>query len=62
MDFKEYSLPPNPRAKANQISRLLFLWVFPLFKKGYKKELNEQDLYDVLREDQTEHVGDKMER
>ncbi len=62
MDFKEYSLPQNPRAKANPFSKLLFLWMFPLFKKGYKKELQEQDLSDILDEDRTDHVGEKMQR
>lgn len=62
MDFKDYCLPPNPRANANPISKLLFLWILPLFKKGYKKELHAQDLYAVLKEDESERVADKMQR
>lgn len=63
MDFKECSsLPPNPRANANPISKLFFLWILPLFRKGYTNELHEQDLYAVLKEDETERVGEKMQR
>ncbi len=63
MDFKEFSsLPPNPRASANPISKLLFLWIIPLFIKGYNEELHEKDLYAVLKEDETGRVGEKIQR
>lgn len=62
MDFTSKKLPPNPLSKANPISKILFLWVFPLFVKGYSKDLEEEDLYDILKEDQTERVGDELER
>lgn len=62
MDYKEYTLPPNPIARANPISKILFLWIFPLFWKGYRKELEEEDLYGILKEDETDHLGDKLAR
>lgn len=62
MDFKENQLPPNPYERANPLSKLLFFWVFPLFSKGYNKDLEEQDLYAVLKQDETSKIGDSLER
>ncbi|PNF20422.1 Multidrug resistance-associated protein 4 [Cryptotermes secundus] len=52
---------PNPREEANPISVLLFWWTVPLFKKGYRKELVEEDLYNPLKTDASEYLGDKLE-
>ena len=38
----------NPRKDANIFSVLFFFWVGPLLKKGYKKDLEQQDLYEAL--------------
>ncbi len=62
MGFKENSSPPNPMSRASPISKLLFLWIFPLFKKGYEKELQDEDLYQVLEEDETGRLGDQLEK
>lgn len=62
MDFTEQRLPPNPAEKANFLSKLFFIWIMPLFKKGYSKDLEVEDLYDVLKGDQAKHLGDKLER
>jgi ABC-type multidrug transport system fused ATPase/permease subunit len=52
---------PNPREKANPISVLLFWWTVNLFKKGYSKDLVEEDLYNPLKTDASEYLGDKLE-
>lgn len=62
MDYSEKRLPPNPIAKANPISKIFFLWLIPFFRRGYKKELETEDLYDVLKHDSTGFLGDKLEK
>ena len=37
-------------------------WVLDIFKKGYKKDLELDDLYDALDEHSSGELGDKLER
>ncbi|KDR20353.1 putative multidrug resistance-associated protein [Zootermopsis nevadensis] len=53
---------PNPRENANHISVLLFWWTVDLFKKGYRKNLVEEDLYNPLKTDASEYLGNKLEK
>jgi ABC-type multidrug transport system fused ATPase/permease subunit len=53
---------PNPRENANPISVLLFWWTVSLFKKGYRKVLVEEDLYNPLKTDASEYLGNKLEK
>ena len=62
MDTVRNSLPPNPRAKANIISILTFWWTKDLFKKGYRKELELGDMFKPLNEDQSQVLGDRLEK
>ncbi|XP_065902754.1 ATP-binding cassette sub-family C member 4-like isoform X2 [Dysidea avara] len=42
----EYETPAkDPRKEANLISRLFFVWLDPLVWTGYRRELNQEDLY-----------------
>lgn len=54
--------PENPVEKANFISRLLFWWVNPLMRKGYKRELQIEDVYKQRRCDESERLTDRLER
>ncbi|XP_026324288.1 probable multidrug resistance-associated protein lethal(2)03659 [Hyposmocoma kahamanoa] len=54
--------PPNPRAKANPLSVLTFVWTLPMFWSGLKKEIEEQDLYETLEEHSSAPLGDKFAR
>lgn len=54
-------LPPNPRENANFLSVLCFAWVVPFFKKGFKKNLQLEDVYRVLERDRSESMGDQLE-
>ncbi|KAJ9591422.1 hypothetical protein L9F63_002028, partial [Diploptera punctata] len=38
------------------------IWTLPLFKKGFKRDLNTEDLYSPLKEHQSNYLGDKLER
>ncbi|OXU16308.1 hypothetical protein TSAR_005794, partial [Trichomalopsis sarcophagae] len=52
---------PNPKLYANLLSRLLFSWLYPLFKQGKYHELEAKDLYNVLPEDLSGSLGDRLE-
>ncbi|XP_060989196.1 ATP-binding cassette sub-family C member 4-like [Dama dama] len=52
---------PNPLQKANLCSRLFFWWLNPLFKIGHKRKLEEDDIYSVLPEDRSQHLGEELQ-
>ncbi|XP_046426197.1 ATP-binding cassette sub-family C member 4-like isoform X1 [Neodiprion fabricii] len=53
----------NPEEKSNFLSLLVFGWMAPIFWKGAKRDLQITDLqYDPLRTDQSEYLGDLLER
>uniref|UniRef100_A0A4W2CXD9 Uncharacterized protein n=1 Tax=Bos indicus x Bos taurus TaxID=30522 RepID=A0A4W2CXD9_BOBOX len=52
---------PNPLQDANFCSRLFFCWLNPLFKIGYKRRLEEDDMYSVLPEDHSQHLGEELQ-
>uniref|UniRef100_A0A182WC63 Multidrug resistance-associated protein lethal(2)03659 n=1 Tax=Anopheles minimus TaxID=112268 RepID=A0A182WC63_9DIPT len=51
---------PCPRQKANFLSYIIFAWTIPIFFKGYKKELNTDDLYQPLREHKSDGLGNRL--
>jgi hypothetical protein len=61
MDFTETKLRRNPIEEANPISKLFFLWILPLFQKGYKQDLTFPDLYNIIKEDHAETLGNHLE-
>uniref|UniRef100_A0A8B9YA27 Multidrug resistance-associated protein 4 n=1 Tax=Bos mutus grunniens TaxID=30521 RepID=A0A8B9YA27_BOSMU len=52
---------PNPLQDANLCSRLVFWWINPLFKIGHKRRLEEDDMYSVLPEDRSQHLGEELQ-
>ncbi|XP_059613900.1 ATP-binding cassette sub-family C member 4-like [Phlebotomus argentipes] len=62
MEAAHRTLLPNPREKANIVSVLTFWWTIKLFKKGYQKVLELEDLFRPLTEDNSEVLGDRLER
>ncbi|CAL1598298.1 unnamed protein product [Knipowitschia caucasica] len=52
----------NPAASANVFSKIFFCWLNPLFSIGYKRTLEEEDMYDVLPEDRSERLGQELQR
>ncbi|XP_052900938.1 ATP-binding cassette sub-family C member 4-like [Anopheles moucheti] len=55
-------LPPNPRQNANIVSTLTFWWTIDLFRKGYSKVLELQDLFRPLDVDRSDVLGDRLEK
>uniref|UniRef100_A0A3Q2QNG6 Multidrug resistance-associated protein 4 n=1 Tax=Fundulus heteroclitus TaxID=8078 RepID=A0A3Q2QNG6_FUNHE len=52
----------NPAATANIMSKIFFWWLNPLFCVGYKRRLEEEDMYEVLHEDRSEVLGQELQR
>ncbi|XP_017773823.1 PREDICTED: multidrug resistance-associated protein 4 isoform X1 [Nicrophorus vespilloides] len=55
-------LNSNPKEKANIISTIFFCYTIPLFRKGWKKDLTENDLYKTLPQHSSELLGDNLQR
>ncbi|XP_043747922.1 ATP-binding cassette sub-family C member 4-like isoform X3 [Cervus elaphus] len=51
----------NPLQKANFCSRLFVWWLNPLFKIGHKRKLEANDMYSVLPEDRSQHLGEELQ-
>ncbi|XP_049854965.1 ATP-binding cassette sub-family C member 4-like [Schistocerca gregaria] len=61
MDTTRRKCNPNPRATANPVSVLFFWWLKDLFKKGTEKDLEIDDLYDALKRDNSQDLGNRLE-
>lgn len=61
MESTKRKLPPNPREKTNLLSLLFFTWTIPLFKKGYGKVLELEDIFQPLKSDRSDKLGDRLE-
>ncbi|XP_043529381.1 ATP-binding cassette sub-family C member 4-like [Frieseomelitta varia] len=62
MDSSNLKQKPNPRVKANFLSVLFWWWTLDLFKTGYRKILQPEDLYTPLYTDRSNVLGDRLER
>ncbi|XP_059935774.1 ATP-binding cassette sub-family C member 4 isoform X2 [Mesoplodon densirostris] len=50
------SLPPSLRVRLS-----VSWWLNPLFKIGHKRRLEEDDMYSVLPEDRSKHLGEELQ-
>ncbi|XP_068612667.1 LOW QUALITY PROTEIN: ATP-binding cassette sub-family C member 4-like, partial [Brachionichthys hirsutus] len=60
--MEEKALKSNPAAKAGFLSTLFFWWINPFFSTGSKRRLEEDDMYEVLPEDASKHLGQQLQR
>ncbi|XP_031714239.1 multidrug resistance-associated protein 4-like [Anarrhichthys ocellatus] len=51
----------NPSASANLLSKIFFCWLNPLFRIGYQRKLEEDDMYKVLPEDASHRLGEELQ-
>lgn len=61
MDRSQQKFLPNPRDSNNVFSILFFTWTIPIFKAGYRKVLQMEDMYRPLRCDLSDSLGDRLE-
>ncbi|XP_071086237.1 ATP-binding cassette sub-family C member 4-like [Haliotis cracherodii] len=52
---------PNPIASANFLSRTFFWWLNPLLKTGYSRQLETEDMYNVVEQDASGNLGNRLE-
>ncbi|XP_056882198.1 ATP-binding cassette sub-family C member 4-like [Takifugu flavidus] len=52
----------NPLAAAGFFSKLCLCWLNPLLNLSQKRMLEENDMYNILPEDQSETVGEELQR
>ncbi|KAJ8923375.1 hypothetical protein NQ315_001933 [Exocentrus adspersus] len=52
----------NPREKANLFSLLSFAYTGKLFSKAYKKDLEDDDIYEIIKSLRTENCGNRLEK
>ncbi|XP_015522174.2 ATP-binding cassette sub-family C member 4 isoform X1 [Neodiprion lecontei] len=62
MDAKKKQVLRNPKETANILNWLFFGWILPIFREGYKRDLQIEDLYDPLKSNESESLGDRLER
>lgn len=52
----------NPRDSAKIFSALFFTWTSSIFKKGFQKRLDITDICEPLNSDQSESLGDRLDK
>lgn len=62
MEHGEQKRTNNPRENANPVSIATFWWSLDLFRKGYSKILEMEDLYQPLKVDESASLGTRLER
>lgn len=62
MESSKRKLDANPKENANILSILLFSWTIPIFKKGYRKVIEIEDIFRPLNEDRSDLLGDRLEK
>nr|CAD7568105.1 unnamed protein product [Timema californicum] len=58
---KKKGTNPNPRASASLLSALFFGWILGVFRLGFQRDLEEEDLFVPLKEHESAHLGNKFE-
>ena len=62
MESTQQKCSPNPRDNTNIFSILFFTWTIPLFKKGYGKILQIEDMFQPMKSDHSNLLGDRLEK
>ncbi|XP_011505689.1 PREDICTED: multidrug resistance-associated protein 4-like [Ceratosolen solmsi marchali] len=62
MDSSKKYDNPNPRLKTNFVSKWFFGWLIPIFWYGRRNDLEPKDIYNVLPNERSENLSNKLER
>ncbi|RZC40831.1 ABC membrane domain containing protein [Asbolus verrucosus] len=52
----------NPKEKANIASLITFFFTYDMLRQGFKKDLEEEDIYEVIKSFKSSKLGDKLEK
>ncbi|KAJ3656111.1 hypothetical protein Zmor_015210 [Zophobas morio] len=52
----------HPKQRASLLSNIFFCWALPLFVKGFKKDLVEDDLWGTLKAHESNLLGNRLEQ
>lgn len=55
-------LPQSPRENASILSYVTFAWAIPIFLKGRKQTLGDDDLFQPLNEQKADNLASKIEK
>lgn len=61
MESSRVKYPANPCENANFLSKIFFVWIIPFYKVRNKNGINMNDVYEPLKCDQSESLGDRLE-
>ncbi|KAF7278953.1 hypothetical protein GWI33_007817 [Rhynchophorus ferrugineus] len=61
-NYNQVSRKPNPRENANILSLLTFSYTGGLFRKALRRDLEEEDIYEVVNSCKSEPNGNRFER
>ncbi|XP_063223953.1 ATP-binding cassette sub-family C member 4-like isoform X2 [Bacillus rossius redtenbacheri] len=62
MDNTKKKSNPNPVQNANILSKIFLWWMKNFLWTGFKRDLEQGDLYDVIPSDSSSYLGDQLER
>lgn len=62
MEQSDQKSADNPRENANILSVLTFWYTIDLFRKGFTKVLEINDLFKPLKVDESGALGDRLEK
>lgn len=61
MESSPTKLLINPCENANFLSKTFFIWTLPIYKLRHRNEINMNDVYEPLKNDESEALGDRLE-
>ncbi|XP_014611601.1 PREDICTED: multidrug resistance-associated protein 4-like [Polistes canadensis] len=62
MNIQKCPVNRSPEESANLFSALTFWWLKDIFKKGSKRILTLEDIYDPLKRNESKRLGDLLEK
>ncbi|KAL4462573.1 hypothetical protein ABPG74_000403 [Tetrahymena malaccensis] len=62
LENKETQNSQDPFSKRNFFSRILFFWVFPLIRNAQKRSLEQEDIFQLNKKDQSQYNFEKFDK
>lgn len=61
MESSRIKYLPNPCENANFLSKLFLAWIMPFYDLRNRDAINMNDVYEPLKCDRSEPLGDRLE-